>query len=347
MKSTQNISGTTSRERIAGLDTLRFFAAISVMFAHLLSPLLPGYFNQFPLLLPISEYSRYIFTGGPAVIVFFVISGFCIHFPYRNRTLPTIPFLIARWLRISIPMIIAYFLAQAADLKAYNIIDGFILWSVVCELVYYSIYPLLLLLSQKTGWAKIFVGSLIVSTLLLLFLGSDEYGNIHVYGFYLNWLILLPCWLIGVILAHNYGNNTERQPGRLELWLLRLTIALLASILTYLTLKTRIGYYITLIPYSFVCFFWLRAELRLFPNRSPNPILESLGKFSYSIYLFHVIGAAFLSLIIMHYQIKPFRTFMTVTLVFGMCYLFYLSVEKPAHILSRRIFARLSKVSGL
>lgn len=343
MKLAHNISKTTSKERIAGLDTLRFFAAISVMFAHLFSPLLPGYFNQFPLLLPISEYSRYLFTGGPAVIVFFVISGFCIHFPYRNRALPTIPFLIARWLRISIPMIIAYLVAQAADLKAYNIIDGFILWSVVCELVYYSIYPLLLLLSRKAGWTRIIVGSLIISTLLLFFLGSDEYGNIHVYGFYLNWLILLPCWLLGVILAHNYGNNTERQPGKLELYLLRLTIALLASILTYLTLKTRIGYYITLIPYSFVCFFWLRVELKSFANRNPSPILEYLGKFSYSIYLFHVVGAALLNLAIMRYQIQPFRTFTTVTLVFGMCCFFYLSVEKPAHMFSRRIFTRLSK----
>lgn len=332
-------------ERVGGLDTLRFFAATSVMFAHLLGPILPGYLAQWPILRPISDYSRYVFTGGPAVIVFFVISGFCIHFPYRNRNLPTIPFLIARWSRISIPMVIAYFLAQAVGLKSYNIIEGFILWSVVCELAYYSIYPLLLSISRKTGWPIIFVCALCVSAFLLAALRSDEYGNIHVYGFYLNWLILLPCWLIGVLLAHSYGNDLKSQTYKFSLWLLRFFIVLLASMLTYLTLNTRIGYNITLIPFSFVCFFRLRAELQLFSTRSPNLMFENLGKFSYSIYLFHVVGAALISQIAVHYQMKPFRTSVTIFVTFGLCYVFFLIVEKPAHALARQIFVRLSKAS--
>lgn len=85
--------------------------------------------------------TRYIFTGHLAVIAFFVVSGFCIHYPYRNAFLPARAFWVARLIRIMIPATVAMALAQSLGMKEYNFADGYILWSIVCEIFYYLAYP--------------------------------------------------------------------------------------------------------------------------------------------------------------------------------------------------------------
>src|ERR1700674_422745 len=124
---------------VPGPDSVRALAALSVMCAHLVGPSLPGI-------------GRYLFTGAPAVIAFFVISGFCIHYPYRTRELPILAFWAARWTRIMVPAIAALALAQGAGIRQYNFTDGFILWSIVCELAYYTIYPALHWMARRIGW---------------------------------------------------------------------------------------------------------------------------------------------------------------------------------------------------
>ena len=76
-----------------GVDRLRAVAALSVLLAHVVGPSLPGI-------------AKYIFTGYPAVVAFFVISGFCIHAPYVKATLPVRAFWLARFVRICVPVAI-------------------------------------------------------------------------------------------------------------------------------------------------------------------------------------------------------------------------------------------------
>src|SRR2546426_7585050 len=106
--------------RVLGIDRIRAFAALSVMLAHIVGPELPGM-------------AIYAFTGIPAVFIFFVVSGFCIHYPYISKPLPVSAFLAARLVRIMLPVLIAMILANAAHVLSFNLKDGYILWSIVCE----------------------------------------------------------------------------------------------------------------------------------------------------------------------------------------------------------------------
>jgi peptidoglycan/LPS O-acetylase OafA/YrhL len=96
------------RIHVQGIDTVRAVAALSVVFVHLLGPSMPGI-------------AKYIFTGHPAVIAFFVVSGFCIHYPYRKNEFLAAPFLAGRFIRIIPPAAIAFVLAQSLGMWAYII----------------------------------------------------------------------------------------------------------------------------------------------------------------------------------------------------------------------------------
>ncbi len=96
--------------KINGIDRIRAFAALSVMLGHTSSPYLPDIF-------------RYVFTGNPAVFVFFVISGFCIHYPYVSSPLPVSAFYFSRLIRILPVAMIGVVLARisgAPDLAAFS-----------------------------------------------------------------------------------------------------------------------------------------------------------------------------------------------------------------------------------
>jgi peptidoglycan/LPS O-acetylase OafA/YrhL len=70
-----------------------------------------------PIQLFLCSYAGYLFAPCPSlpcVIVFFVISGFCIHYPYhKGKPVLLREFLVRRCLRIGIPLsiclLIAYF----------------------------------------------------------------------------------------------------------------------------------------------------------------------------------------------------------------------------------------------
>lgn len=304
--------------RVLGLDTVRAIAALSVMLAHMLGPSLP-------------EPARYMFTGAPAVMAFFVVSGFCIHFPYRERRFQTVPFLCARALRIFIPALFALCIAQAIGMKAYNFVDGYILWSIVCEAFYYAAYPLLRLAAAEIGWKALTAISFFVSYTIVLGLGSDQYGNIHIYGWYLNWVVMLPAWMFGVILAENF--KAARHMGNIWLW--RGATGLIASILYWATLKTPTGFYLTLNPFALLVAGWILAEIANAVRR-PSHLLEKVGKWSYSIYLIHTIAWTALGRIS-----GSSPPLLAIPFALGAAYLFYRVIELPAHKLARLTFSRL------
>ena len=95
--------------RIAGLDSIRFVCAMLVVFDHMgtLNFTRPhGLHGIGKLLWTLQDH---VMNGPAAVIVFFLISGFCIHFPCRGRGrqihLPS--YLSRRLLRISLPAVAA------------------------------------------------------------------------------------------------------------------------------------------------------------------------------------------------------------------------------------------------
>ena len=72
-----------SQQHILGLDTVRAFAALSVVLAHIVGPKLPGVLQGLGLSQGAADFPKYLFTGHPAVIVFLwcLVSAFITHIP--------------------------------------------------------------------------------------------------------------------------------------------------------------------------------------------------------------------------------------------------------------------------
>lgn len=315
-----------------GLDTVRAFAALSVVLAHILDPTLPGLLVKLGLSKDLAELARYIFTGHPAVIVFFVVSGFCIHYPYTRRELPVVAFTVARWTRIMIPALVAMLFAKLLHVRGFNFKEGFILWSIVCELWYYSLYPFFLLLSRKVSFNAQFSIAFLGSLALVTYLGSDQYGNAHVYGPWLNWLIALPSWLLGCVLANRLSSEADpKQCSRRDIILWRASVAMVASVLYWLTLNTHFGYYLTMNVFAILVFFWIYAEINA--QKEETSLFERTGKWSYSIYLFHMVFMAFVGKFISVALIM-------IPIILWLSYQAYKLVEKPSHEYARRLFQK-------
>lgn len=318
------------QKHVLGLDTVRAFAALSVVLAHILGPKLPGMLLNGGGGQELANVSKFIFTVHPAGIIFFVVSGFCIHYPYTNRVLPVVAFTVARWTRIMPPALVAMALAYMLHVEKFNFIDGFILWSIVCELWYYSLYPFFLWLSRKVPFDMQFLAAFLVSLTLVALLGSNQYGSAHIYGPGLNWLIALPSWLLGCVLANLLASeDAPKKYSMRSIILWRASVAIVASVLYWLTLNTPVGYYLTMNPFAILVFFWMRAEIGA--PKNINSFFERTGKWSYSIYLFHMVFLALVS----KYIGSPI---IAIPVILGLCYLAYRIVEKPSHIFARRLF---------
>lgn len=125
--------------RVRALDSIRFICAAIVMVGHY-GFLPPDYFGASPpLIVKIAEVSLGLLFNGPAaVIVFFVLSGFVIHYPQRDRRSHIVvrAFYARRLIRIGLPAIVAAALYLASGVSLSYPQFG-VLWSVICETVYY------------------------------------------------------------------------------------------------------------------------------------------------------------------------------------------------------------------
>ena len=74
-----------TQDRIRGLDSIRFIAALIVVFGHGAFLDLSAWLDheRMPGRLLVGIYNN-LFAGQAAVIVFFLVSGFCIHYPFRH-----------------------------------------------------------------------------------------------------------------------------------------------------------------------------------------------------------------------------------------------------------------------
>lgn len=297
------------------------------MLAHTTSPYLPDIF-------------RYVFTGQPAVFVFFVISGFCIHYPYANSPLPVVAFYVSRLLRILPVVVIAVALAQLSghsDLAAFSLKGGYILWSLVCELWYYLLYPIFYFLSRYIPWRIQWLASFLIYMVAIYLQPGDQWGNLHyTYGWHNLWIIGLPAWLAGCVLAHEWSLFKRVIGLTSRRWLWRLLIALAASMSCYLTLHTPIKYHYTMNAFALITVYWITVEIIAARNETKANILDWFGRWSFSIYVFHEIGRVYLQMIgVSHWII--------LVLILMFCYMAFLIVEYPSHKISRVAFDKLRR----
>ncbi len=325
-------------KHILPLSSLRFVLAMWVMLGHFGIPVLSDKQHTFALIASRSLLNN-TFNGPAAVIVFFVISGFCIHFPnrYGLELGSWKMYFTRRYVRILIPMAVAIAMSMPLGIR-FGLFTNSILWSLLCEEIYYLVYPGLLVLKRLLGWHRLMIGACALSVLVVL---TDpralEYPS---YGPALNWALGLPCWLLGCRLAEQTDGFSLLPVSAGEIWLWRSSVWIISVLLSFMRFHTPIGYPWTLNPFALVATFWLEREIRFYRGRG-SPKFESLGEASYSIYLTHVHGSAFLHLLRISKALSSWGLWSSALLLSGsFAVVFYWLVERPSHRLARHLGRR-------
>lgn len=328
--------------RIASLDSLRFVCALTVAVAQTgAPPFAPG---------PESGLFGAVWPASAAVICFFIISGFCIHHSVqgapgrRPAALFTPGFFIQRYCRIIPPLSVAVLLAGPLGVGL-DLLYGPLLWALLAELFYYSVYPALLTLRRRLpSWTPlIFVAFLIGLLVATTNPAAGPYGS---FGPALNWLVGLPCWLLGCQLAEAVARR--RHAPRIApatLWGLRLAVwgaFLLCALLRH---HVGIGYAWTLNLVAPLATLWIYAEIMSAALRPPPAWLERAGLWSYSLFLTHAITAAWLDAAIGFDPDHLLGWGLRLGVILGAAYLFHLAVEGPTHRLARLLGAGATRWS--
>src|SRR5882724_9605878 len=204
---------TQKTDRVSGLDSIRFVCAMWVFFGHgAAPPLVDALGRDSHIALVVRGLYNNIWSGLSAVIVFFVISGFCIHYPFAetSKRLNLLEFYSRRFFRLLIPVAVAIPLSHALGVKLLLFQES-VLWSLLAELIYYVIYPALLAARHACrSWTPIILGSYVVSYAIVL--TNPRTVDFTSYGMALCWLAGLPCWLLGCALAESVRQGSSRAP---------------------------------------------------------------------------------------------------------------------------------------
>ena len=283
-----------------------------------------------------------LFDGTSAVMLFFIVSGFCIHLPYTNTgKLPIVQFIVRRYVRIGGPLLAILLIMEIVGGEA-SIRGHEVLWSIYAELIYYTIYPLFFGLAKRCGWLLLIaissVVTLVIATTHLRELFLWQLGS-------LTWLWGLPVWLSGCALAQSFRTHSlANVHGAVWFWRLAAWALGAASTFALFHSPVPIGYPISMIVFAVFAFFWLSRELQ---DQSPAwRLLEELGKCSYSLYLVHNVvlgGIADL--------IKERSPIVAIALPWAAIavatYIFYKLIEAPSHRIARHAASvATSLVSG-
>lgn len=325
------------------LDAMRFVLAFWVMVGH---------YEMIPLFgdPKIGAGLWYLFKRGwntavfgtPAVIVFFVISGFCIHLPFQCAAkIDVLRYYLRRYTRILIPvaaaLVVYHFLGAHITRGKGSILWNSPLWSLACEEIYYALYPLLRWMRNIAGWRKMLPVSFVVAVVIAMTHPHDD--GWQVFGPFGTAMILLPVWLLGCLLAEQAGalRSVDRH---LSIWFWRFLAWLGCWSAEMLHFKAHIMYTQTMVWFGVLAYFWVRAEIANGKIHLPNTYLVAAGAWSYSLYLMHWYGETIVGYLGLSNHGAIVEWFLTMAACLGFSYLFYLAVERPSHSLARKIKVR-------
>jgi peptidoglycan/LPS O-acetylase OafA/YrhL len=334
------------------LDALRFVLAFWVAIGH---------YGMFPLFAGADATSGYmrlltrgwntVVFGIPAVIVFFVISGFCIHLPFSgNENLPIGRYYLRRYTRILVPVagalcVYRLFGQRLVFWGEHSVLWESPLWSLACEEIYYAAYPLLRWMRNRLGWKKLlpaaFVGGAAAAAT------HPHSVSWHDFGPFGTALILLPVWLLGCLLAEQ-STAIDVRRSAIRIWGWRFAIWLASWTAEMLHFKAGVPYTQTMLWFGVLAYYWVREEIAYSKHREANRFLAMAGTWSYSLYLVHRQGMDLFWWLKLPNPGYILNWTGAMAFSLGFAFLFYLLVERPSHRLARKIqvFAKGRAVMG-
>ena len=337
----REIAKPADQRRYAVLDAMRFVLALWVTIGH---------YEMFPLFAGVNEATpigRFLVRawqstvfGTPAVIVFFVISGFCIHLPYRGDAELNIgKYYLRRYTRILIPVAGAVCVYRFVGQRfvfwgEHSILWQSPLWSLLCEEMYYAVYPLLRRIRRVISWPRVILAAFVVSVGVAA--TRVHAVSWHDLGALKTAVILLPVWLLGCLLAEEVealpalGDNAWWR-----IWAWRVAAWFASWVAEMLHFKAHVSLTQTMAWFGLIAYFWVRNEIAYGKRHPPSRVLAWAGLWSYSLYLVHAQATGIWSWLRVP-NVGPRLTWCGVILgcLLG-AYVFYLVVERPSHRLAR------------
>lgn len=322
--------------RLAGLDAIRFVCAYAVLMSH--TPSLWRLIDsQHPKAVLAAKAMRDGFNGAAAVIVFFVISGFCIHYPNRTAAPAYGEYFIRRYVRIGVPLIALQLMLPFFG-EGVTTVTRTVTWSLYCELIYYTLYPLLLYAAARLRWLPLIALGLVVAAGRAI-IWPEPYGNYVPLHVPTAWITGLPCWMMGCALAE----RVPRAPvSSAKIWAARVGVWLASVAALELRFHAGVGFDLSLNLFAILATCWLAWEIDYYRVRRPWAWLESVGRWSYSLYLFHIPGQRVVVWLLPN--VSDFvRWCVRVPITLLVCYLFFLAFERPSHHLARFLGTRFQQ----
>ena len=326
--------------RLSILDALRIFLAFWVTMGHFgVFPLFAGVDTSTGIGRTLVHGWSSIVWGIPAVIGFFVISGFCIHLPFRHEEkLAVGGYYARRYLRILIPVAAAIMIMRLlgdrrAIIGIHSILWNSVLWSLFCEEIYYAIYPLARWIRNRSGWAVLLVSAFLIGAILAVLCPKALDGS--VVGTIEAAVILFPIWLLGCLLAEQSDGLPSLDSSR-QIWMWRFIAWSASWVCEMIFFKEHVPLVQVLLCFGVIAYFWIKKEIAYGRHHQPWAPLASAGLWSYSLYLIH--GPAMrlfarLSLPNIGFSLNWCASF---AFILALSYLFYLAVERPSHRLARK-----------
>ncbi|MGM9477274.1 acyltransferase family protein [Pedobacter sp. GSP4] len=322
---------------LKGLDSLRFILALVVLLSHIFTH--PDF-----QLVPNTEISSIIYTfirlisnGTAAVIGFFILSGFIIHYTSKLQVTQLKKFYARRFIRILGPLAVVFLLGYRFGHPEKGVV-----WSLLCELIFYALYPFTQKI--KLNWnSKLlisFLGSLIA---IYFFAYHDILAMVnqsanHYHGYYwqagplYTWIIGLPCWLFGVKIAEDI--HSDNQTSFKVVYLYRISVLICSVLLHFLKEEYFVSYILSMNFFAILSYYWLKNEIIYSKYNKTMRFMEQLGKSSYSLYIFHPLIILLIHKLI---QINNLTSMLMVITAIILSYIFYLLIEKPFHHFARFI----------
>jgi peptidoglycan/LPS O-acetylase OafA/YrhL len=368
-----------STNHFAWIDFLRGLAAVGIVLYHVRVDLWVGWveISTHPESFSIFDRAAALLSIPlpflrSAVMLFFLVSGFCVHYPYAasGRLFELKPYSIRRFLRIYPPylavvalgILIEWFrshyfgeqitsaskiLATVLMIQNYGSEPGQMgvnpsLWSLPVELELYLVYPFFYWLLMRNGIKRSMVVVGLVSLGALgLFLSTNLhtlYNNLNYIGnFAIYWII----WCAGALLAE--WVKRDRLP-RWQPWLwIVMALTFSIAMVSYF-LKLFIGIQeLVWAGFYFLVILWgltQKDPLKFLSSRMRKLFL-SIGLISYSLYLIHfpffkLCGIVWLNI----FGTKPANFLIPLffcIVCIPLAYAFYLYIEAPSHRLARKL----------